>query len=286
MLLKKIATTLEMIKWEHSIFALPFALTGAMLAARGWPSMRQLVLIVLCMVTARTAAMSFNRWVDAALDARNPRTANRAIPAGALSTAFVAGFTCMASVLFLICAAQLNHLTLWLSPAVLALLLGYSYTKRFTYLSHLVLGLALGLAPTLAWTAVRGSLDPRILTLTGAVLLWVGGFDVLYACQDEQHDRQAGLKSLPASIGTEGAFRIARLMHFTMVCLLLWTLYLFRLGLISYLGIVVVAILIIYEHLIVSPKDLRRMNAAFFLTNGMISVVFFVSVASDLLLHR
>ena len=286
MLLKKLAITLEMIKWEHSVFALPFALAGAMLAARGWPGMRQLVFIILCMITARTAAMSFNRWADAALDADNPRTMNRAIPTGALSPAFVGTFACVASLFFLLCAAQLNRLTLWLSPGVLAILLGYSYTKRFTSLSHVVLGLGLGLAPTLAWIAVRGSLDPRILALTGGVLLWVGGFDVLYACQDERHDRQVGLKSLPASMGTVGAFRTARLMHITMLGLLLWTIHLFGLGFISYLGLALVTVLITYEHLIVSPTDLRRMNAAFFLTNGMISVVFFASVAADLLLHR
>ena len=286
MFVRKLATTLEMIKWEHSIFALPFALTGAMLAAHGWPSARVLILVILCMVTARTAAMAFNRWTDASIDAENPRTANRAIPAGVLTSQFVGGFIVVASLLFFLFAAQLNRLTLWFSPAVLAILFSYSYTKRFTRFSHLVLGLALGLAPTLAWIAVRGSFDPRTLVLTLAVLFWVGGFDILYACQDEQHDRRAGLKSLPASLGTAAAFRVARIMHLAMLGLLLWVVHLFGLGLISYIGIGLVALLILYEHLIVSPQDLRRLNAAFFLTNGLISVVFYLFVAVDLLRRR
>ncbi len=276
-------TTLEMIKWEHSIFALPFALTGAMLAAGGWPHASQIFWIVACMVLARSAGMSFNRWADASLDADNPRTKMRAIPAGLLSREFVAGFTIVASILFLLAASRLNRLTLLLAPAELAILLAYSYTKRFTRWSHLFLGFALGTAPAAAWIAIRGSLDPRILILTLVVLCWVGGFDTLYACQDAEHDRRVGLKSIPASIGVPRAFALARGLHIVMLALLVWLTRLFALGAIAWIGIAIVATLLFYEHLIVSPSDLRRMNAAFFTMNGLISVVFFVFVATDIL---
>jgi 4-hydroxybenzoate polyprenyltransferase len=285
-LLRSIRITLDMIKWEHSIFALPFALTGAMLAAHGWPSAIKLFWIVVCMVAARSAAMAFNRWADADLDAANPRTRARAIPAGLLTRQFAAGFTILMSALFLLGAAELNRLTLWLSPIVLAILCLYSYTKRFTRWSHLFLGLALGLAPTGAWIAVRGSLDPRILVLTAAVLFWVAGFDVLYACQDEAHDRAVGLRSVPAALGTRNAFLIARTMHLTMLILLVWLVVLFHLGPIALAGIAAVAALLLWEHLIVSPSDLTRLNAAFFTMNGVISVIFFAFVAAALLFRR
>jgi len=203
----KIGVTLEMIKWEHSIFALAFALTAAMLAASGWPRINQLFWIIVCMVLARSAGMAFNRWADAELDARNPRTRMRAIPAGQLTKSFVGGFTIVTSMLFLISASQLNRLTLLLAPAEPGLILLYSYTKLFTRWSHLVLGLVLGSAPAAAWVAIRGTLDPRILVLTLVVLCWVGGFDTLYACQDAEHDRREGLKSLPAAIGIDNAFQ-------------------------------------------------------------------------------
>ena len=238
------------------------------------------------MVTARSAAMAFNRWADADLDAVNPRTATRAIPAGALSRGFVGAFTVFMAVLFILATAQLNRLTLWLSPIVLAIVLLYSYTKRFTCWSHLFLGLALGIAPTAAWIAIRGTLDPRILVLTAAVLFWVAGFDVLYACQDAEHDRMHGLNSVPAAIGIPGAFWISRSMHAIMLVLLLWLVHLFALGAIALVGIAAVAALLLYEHLIVSPKDLRRLNAAFFTMNGIISLLFFVFVAADILLRR
>jgi 4-hydroxybenzoate polyprenyltransferase len=283
-LLRSVGTTLEMIKWEHSIFALPFALTGAVLAAAGWPEWHKVFWIVVCMVTARSAAMAFNRWADARLDAANPRTASRAIPAGLLSRRFVAGFTVAMSLGFLLAAAQLNRMTLLLSPMVLAVLLLYSYTKRFTHLSHLVLGLALGIAPAGAWIAIRGTLDPRILVLTVAVLFWVGGFDVLYACQDMDHDRQSGLNSIPEAWGIQAAFWIARAMHFAMLGLLFWLIHLFALNAIAWAGVAAVAALLLYEHLIISPTDLRRMNAAFFTLNGIISMVFFVFVAAAVLL--
>jgi 4-hydroxybenzoate polyprenyltransferase len=282
----KTRTTLEMIKWEHSIFALPFALTGAMLAASGWPRPVALFWIVVCMVTARSAGMAFNRWADAELDAANPRTSMRAIPAGLLSRGFVGWFTMISAGLFVAAAAQLNRLTLLLSPLCLVIVLGYSYAKRFTRWSHLVLGLALGVAPSAAWIAIRGTLDPRIVVLTLIVLCWVGGFDMLYACQDAAHDRAAGLKSLPAAIGIAGAFNIARVLHLLMLALSAWLIHLFDLGPIAWLGIAIVALLLLYEHSIISPTDLSRMNAAFFTLNGYISIVFFVFISTSLLLHH
>jgi 4-hydroxybenzoate polyprenyltransferase len=283
---KSTRLTLEMIKWEHSVFALPFALTGAVLAAHGWPQARVLLWIVVCMVSARSAAMAFNRLADAQLDAANPRTAMRALPAGLLKPGFVAGFTVISGVVFLLGAAMLNRLTLILALPTLAVLLMYSYMKRVTRWSHLVLGLALGIAPSAAWIAVRGSLDWRIAVLSLAVLLWVGGFDVLYACQDLEHDRTAGLNSVPQAFGVEAAFWTARAMHLGMLALLLWLVRLFALGAIAGTGIAVVAALLIYEHSIISPRDLRRMNAAFFTLNGVISLAFFCFFAAAVFLDR
>jgi 4-hydroxybenzoate polyprenyltransferase len=275
-----------MIKWEHSIFALPFALTGAVLAAGSWPPFRVLGWIIVCMVAARSAAMAFNRLVDARLDADNPRTAMRALPAGQLTQGFVTGFVLVSAAIFFLGAAMLNRLTLLLAPIALGVVLVYSYMKRVTRWSHLVLGLALGIAPSAAWIAVRGSLDPRIIILTLAVLLWVGGFDVLYACQDFEHDRKVGLNSVPQAFGVETAFWIARFMHLGMLITLYWLVISFHLGWIAMAGIVIVALLLLYEHLIVSPKDIRRMNAAFFMLNGIISVVFFGFIATDVILRR
>jgi len=278
-------TTLEMIKWEHSIFALPFALTAAILAAGGLPAWRTIAWILVAMVAARSCAMAFNRWADADLDAANPRTRTRAIPAGLLTRRFVLGFTVLAALVFVLASAQLNRLTLYLSPLVLVVLLGYSYMKRISRWSHLVLGLALGLAPAAAWIAVRGSLDPRILVLTAAVTLWTGGFDVLYACQDFEHDRAAGLYSLPQSIGIPGAFSAARAMHLAMLGLLIWFGVLFHFLALGWAGIAAVALLLAYEHSLVSPRDLRRLNAAFFTMNGVIATVFLAFVAADLWIH-
>jgi len=246
----------------------------------------QLVWIVVCMVTARSAAMAFNRWADAELDAANPRTAMRAIPAGLLSKGFVGAFTVVMALLFVFAASRLNRLTLLLAPVALVVVLGYSYTKRFTRWSHLFLGLALGIAPAAAWIAIRGSLDPRILVLTAAVLFWVAGFDVLYACQDAEHDRKAGLRSVPQALGLARAFGVARAMHGVMLLLLLALLWLFHLGPVAWWGLVVVAALLFYEHSIVSPKDMRRLNAAFFTLNGIISVLFFGFVAVAVALQR
>jgi len=285
----RLRITLEMIKWEHSIFALPFALTGAILAARGLPqsfhglpSLSTLGWILVAMVSARSSAMAFNRWADAALDAANPRTRARAIPAGQLSRGFVLAFTLLMAAVFVAASAELNRLTLYLSPIVLLVLLGYSYLKRFTRLSHFGLGLALGLAPSAAWIAVRGSLDPRIVLLTAIVLCWVSGFDILYACQDMEHDRAAGLYSIPQAFGVRRAFWIARLLHLAVVLLLPWFAALFQLGIPAQTGMFAVFLLLLYEHLIVSPGDLSRLNAAFFTMNGVIAMVFFASVAADL----
>lgn len=283
--LHNLRVTLEMIKWEHSIFALPFALCGAMLAAGGFPSVHQLLWIIVAMVAARSAAMAFNRWADAAIDAANPRTSTRALPAGHLSPAFVVTFVIVSSLLFILAASQLNRLSLLLSPVALAVLLLYSYTKRVTRWSHLVLGFALGIAPAAAWIAVRGSLDVRILLLTAAVTFWVGGFDVLYACQDFDFDREAGLHSLPRYFGIRAALWVARSFHLMMVGFLVALFIAFGLGKIAAAGIVVVIALLLYEHALVKADDLSKLNAAFFTMNGVISVLFFVFVAADLLLR-
>jgi 4-hydroxybenzoate polyprenyltransferase len=271
-----------MIKWEHSVFALPFALTAVLLASNGRPGWRTLGWILAAMVGARSSAMAFNRWADAELDAANPRTKTRAIPAGLLTREFVLGFTVLAAALFVLAAAELNRLALELAPLVLAVLWGYSYLKRVTRWSHLGLGLALGLAPAAAWIAVRGELDARILVLTAAVTLWAGGFDVLYACQDFEHDRAAGLHSLPQAVGIPAAFWTARTMHLAMLGLLVWLGELFHFRRIGWMGIVVVGLLLAYEHSLVSPRDLRQLNAAFFTMNGVIAMVFLGFVAGDL----
>lgn len=275
-----------MIKWEHSVFALPFALCGAMLAARGIPSGHQLLWIVIAMIAARSAAMAFNRWVDARIDAANPRTKMRAIPAGLLTANFVLLFTIAMAAVFFVAAWQLNHLALILSPIVLAVLLGYSLTKRFTRWSHVVLGFALGMAPAGAWIAVRGSLDPRILLLTAAVTFWTAGFDVLYSCQDYAHDCESGLHSIPRYFGIANALVVARVFHLLMLTMLALFVWAFQLGAIGVAGLVVVASLIIYEHTLVKANDLSRLNAAFFTMNGVISILFFVFVATRVLLHR
>jgi 4-hydroxybenzoate polyprenyltransferase len=285
-LFHNLRVTLEMIKWEHSVFALPFALCGAMLAAGGLPTLHQVVWIIVAMVAARSAAMAFTRLADASIDAANPRTSARALPTGQLTPAFVATFVVVSSVVFIAAAAELNRLALGLSPVALAVLLLYSYTKRFTRWSHLVLGFALGIAPSAAWIAVRGSLDPRILLLTAAVTFWVAGFDVLYACQDFDFDRSSGLQSIPRYLGISRALWVARAFHVIMLLLLAAVLVTFGMGKLAIAGVAVVAVLLAYEHSLVSAGDLRKLNAAFFTMNGVISVVFFVFVAGDLLLRR
>jgi 4-hydroxybenzoate polyprenyltransferase len=285
-LFRNLRVTLEMIKWEHSVFALPFALCGAMLAAGGLPTIRQLAWIIVAMISARSAAMAFNRVADASIDAANPRTQTRALPAGTLSPTFVTSFVVVSCAMFILAASQLNRLALALSPVALAVVLLYSYTKRITRWSHLVLGFSLGIAPAAAWIAVRGSLDPRILLLTAAVTFWVGGFDVLYACQDYEFDRQSDLHSIPRYIGIRGALAVARVFHLVMLALLVALVVAFGLGKVAVMGVVVVAALLAYEHTLVSPRDLSKLNAAFFTMNGVISIVFFGFVAADLLTRR
>lgn len=271
------AVVLEMIKFEHSVFALPFALVGAILAARAansLPAWRQILWIVVAMVGARSAAMTMNRIADRRYDGQNPRTANRAIPKGELSVAFAWTFTVIASVVLVVAAWQLNPLALKLSPVALAILFLYSYTKRFTSLSHFVLGFCLGMSPAAAWIAIRGSLDWRMLILCAAVTLWVGGFDVLYACQDVEFDKSSGLYSIPKKFGIAHALLIARGMHIVMIALLAWLALSFQLPWPAWMGVFLVAALLAYEHSLVRPNDLTKMNAAFFAVNGYISLVF------------
>jgi 4-hydroxybenzoate polyprenyltransferase len=273
----RIRIVLEMIKFEHSVFALPFALVGALLAARAGgalPTWRQILWIIVAMVGARSAAMTMNRIADVEYDRRNPRTANRALPRGELSIGFAWAFTLMASAALVLAAWQLNPLALKLSPVALAVLFFYSYTKRFTAWSHFVLGFCLGMSPAAAWIAIRGSLDWRMLILCAAVTLWVGGFDVLYACQDVEFDKTAGLYSIPKKFGIARALQIARVMHIVMVALLVWLALRFHLAWPAWVGIGVVAALLTYEQSLVKPHDLSKMNAAFFTVNGYISLLF------------
>jgi 4-hydroxybenzoate polyprenyltransferase len=274
----RIRTVLEMIKFEHSVFALPFALTGALLAARftshDWPSWKQIVWIIVAMVAARSAAMTINRIADVRYDKANPRTAQRALATGKLSASFAWIFTITAITVFLFAAWQLNPLALKLAPGALAILFFYSYTKRFTNWSHLFLGFALGISPAAAWIAVTGNLDLRMLILCAAVTLWVGGFDVLYACQDVEFDRNAGLFSVPKRFGIPTALVIARIMHVGVVVLLAWLAASFTLPWPAWIGIAVVATLLAYEHSLVKPDDLSKLDAAFFTMNGYISISF------------
>jgi len=272
---------LEMIKFEHSIFALPFALTGALLAARvahktpsGWPTLRQILWIVIAMVAARSAAMTMNRIADVRYDRENPRTQTRALATGALSLPFAWFFTLAAVALFLIAAWRLNPLALKLAPVALAILFFYSFTKRFTSWSHLFLGFALGASPAAAWIAIAGGLDPRILILCAAVTLWVGGFDILYACQDVEYDRRSGLFSVPKRFGIAKALLISRVMHVGVIALLAWLAASFALPWPAAAGIVVVAALLGYEQSLVRADDLSKLDAAFFTVNGYISLLF------------
>jgi 4-hydroxybenzoate polyprenyltransferase len=279
--MNRIRTVLEMIKFEHSVFALPFALTGALLAARathqpprGWPTWRQILWIIVAMVAARSAAMTINRIVDLRYDRENPRTQQRALATGALSISFAWFFTLVAVSVFLLAAWQLNPLALKLAPVALLVLFFYSFTKRFTTWSHLVLGFALGISPAAAWIAVTGGLDWRMLILCAAVTLWVGGFDVLYACQDVEYDRRAGLFSIPKRFGIANALWIARVMHLGVVALLASLAASFALPWPAWAGIAVVAALLAYEHSLVKADDLSKLDAAFFTVNGYISLLF------------
>ena len=272
-----------MIKFSHTIFALPFALSGALLAANGIPSPRQLLWIVLAMVGARTAAMGLNRLIDAGIDARNPRTAGRAIPAGQIGKGTTLLFIVVSIGLLLIAAAQLNPLCLKLAPLALFFLVVYSYCKRFTALAHVVLGICLAAAPLGAWVAIRGSIDGPALILAGAVLFWVAGFDILYALQDLEFDRSAGLHSIPVLLGVEGSLWAARMFHMVMLALLLGLFSLLHLGAFFMIGILLVAAMLLYEHWLLRDGDLSKLDAAFFNMNGYISVVILLSTLAEVL---
>jgi 4-hydroxybenzoate polyprenyltransferase len=284
---RSLKITLEMIRIEHTLFALPFAFLGAVLAAKGVPSLRQILWITVAMVGARSAAMAFNRLVDREYDAANPRTAIRALPAGLLSAEFVAFFTLVSAIVFFGAAFMLNRLTLLLSPIALGSVLFYSYTKRFTALAHLVLGWCLAIAPTGAWLAVRGAIDsPVPLLLSLAVMLWTAGFDVIYACQDYEFDVQAGLRSIPQRFGIANALWIARTLHAAMFAVLIAVCALTGLHWVGLLGVIATAALLVYQHSIVRADDLSRLNAAFFTTNAFVSMILFLTVAADIFFIR
>jgi len=288
---RRLRIILEMIKFEHTIFALPFALMAAMLAARGIPSAGVTLWILVAMVGARSSAMAFNRLVDLEFDRRNPRTATRALPAGELTAAQVWAFVAVTTLLFEGAAWELSQLAgsslaLLLSPVALLLIWGYSFTKRFTNFCHVVLGLAIGVAPSAAWIAVRGRLDWAPVLLTAAVMLWVGGFDVIYSCQDVEFDRSAGLRSLPTWLGVGGALTVSRIMHVATVALLLVLPRFVPLGMVYTCGVIVAAALLAYEQSLVKPNDLSRGNAAFFTVNGFVSIGLFFFTAADVLLAR
>jgi 4-hydroxybenzoate polyprenyltransferase len=277
-----------MIKFEHTLFALPFALMGMLLAAQGWPAWRTVGWIVAAMVGARSAAMGWNRLVDRNLDAANPRTKARALPAGLVTPTFVAIFVIASLTLLFLAAWKLNPLCLALSPLAATILLGYSYTKRFTWAAHLVLGLALAGAPLGAWIAVTGAFAPAPFALAGAVLAWVAGFDILYALQDETHDRGAGLHSIPSRFGTRAALALSIVLHVVALALLalLPLLYPPGLGWLYWVGFAGCAALLAWQHWIVGPGDLGRLDAAFFTANGVLAVWLFAMTAADLLLVR
>jgi 4-hydroxybenzoate polyprenyltransferase len=286
--LNRLILTLDMIKFEHSVFALPFALTGALLAWRDSGFLREglwwkLLWIVVAMVSARSVAMAFNRVLDADIDARNPRTKMRHLPAGLLSRNFAWGFMAFWALVFTFAARALNPLCLKLAPVALGVVMFYSFTKRFTMFAHLVLGFSLGIAPAAAWIAMQGSLDPRILWLTAAVTFWTAGFDIIYACQDHAFDVQSGLFSIPQRFGIAGALWISRFFHMGMLLCLLFLVSAFKLGPLALAGIASVAALLLWEHRLVHADDLSRVDAAFFTMNGYVSVIFFVFWATDIL---
>jgi 4-hydroxybenzoate polyprenyltransferase len=283
----KLATTLSMIKFEHTLFALPFAFLGAIMAANGLPTWRQSVWITVAMVGARSAAMTFNRIVDRDIDAKNPRTARRELPAGQLSVGFAWAFLYVSIAVFLLASYSLNWLTFALSPVALLCVLGYSYAKRYTSFAHLLLGLALAIAPSAAWIAVTGSLnDPVPILLSLFVVMWTAGFDVLYACQDYEYDRKAGLRSIPARFGIARSLWIARLFHFQafVVLLVLWLVT--GMAWVSLAGIGLVSALFLYQHSLLKPTDLSRMNAAFFTTNAFVSVILLVTFGTAVFVSR
>jgi 4-hydroxybenzoate polyprenyltransferase len=284
---QKLRTTLDMIKFEHTLFALPFAFLGAVLAADGLPAWRQILWITLAMVGARSAAMTFNRIIDKDIDAANPRTAGRELPSGKLSVKFAWMFFIAAVALFLLAAYSLNWLAFALSPVALLSILGYSYAKRFTAFAHLILGWSLAISPTAAWIAVRGNIDSEVpLLLSLIVLMWTSGFDVLYACQDFEYDRKAGLRSIPARFGIKNSLWIARLFHFQAFIVLLLLYAVTGLGWLALAGVLTVGALLVYQHTLVKPNDLSRMNAAFFTTNAFVSVILFLTFGGAVFLGK
>jgi len=284
---QKLKTTLAMIKFEHTLFALPFAFLGAVMAAEGLPTWRQILWITLAMVGARSAAMTFNRIADRKIDAENPRTANRELPSGKLSVGFAWVFLYVSIGLFLLASYSLNWLTFVLSPVALISVLGYSYAKRFTAFSHILLGWALAISPTAAWIAVRGAIDSEVpILLSLLVLMWTAGFDVLYACQDYEFDKRAGLYSIPAKVGISRSLWIARLFHVLAFAVLLLLYGLTNLGWLALAGVIAVGVLLIYQHTLVKPNDLSRMNAAFFTTNAFVSVILFLTFGGAVLISK
>jgi 4-hydroxybenzoate polyprenyltransferase len=275
---QKLKTTLAMIKFEHTLFALPFAFLGAILAANGLPTLWQIFWITAAMFGARSAAMTFNRIIDRKFDAENPRTANREIPAGKLSVNFAITFLIASIILFELASYELNRLTFALSPVALLSVLGYSYAKRFTSFAHLILGWALAISPTAAWISVRGSLDSEVpIFLSLIVMMWTSGFDIMYACQDFEFDRKAGLRSIPARFGIKNSLWIARLFHLQAFIVLLLLYAVTGLGWLAFAGVIAVAGLLVYQHTLVKANDLSKMNAAFFTTNAFVSVILFLT---------
>jgi 4-hydroxybenzoate polyprenyltransferase len=283
-MLTKIRIILEMIKFEHTVFALPFAFTGALLAAKGLPSWRTILWITVAMVGARSAAMGFNRWADRRFDAENPRTKERALPKGLVTPLQVILFTAVSSAVLIFAAYMLNPLSFCLSPVALAVVFFYSYTKRFTFLSHAFLGLAICLAPIGSWIAVSGKIESPALVLGGAVLFWLLGFDILYALQDIEFDRTAGLHSIPRRFGIRRALWISRTAHAVTMAALFWLASLLSLGWLYIAGVLIALLLIIYEHSLVKEDDLSKLDLAFFNMNGYISVTIFVFTLLDVLL--
>ena len=284
---EKLKTTLAMIKFEHTLFALPFAFLGAILAANGFPTWWQILWITVAMVGARSAAMTFNRIVDRDIDAKNPRTASREIPSGKLSVGFAWAFLYVSIGLFLLASYSLNWLTFALSPVALICVLGYSYAKRFTAFAHLFLGLALAISPSAAWIAVRGTLYDEVpILLSVLVLMWTAGFDVLYACQDFEFDRKAGLRSIPAKFGIRNSLKIARLFHAQAFVVLVLLYFVTGLGWLALAGVIAVGALMIYQHTLVKADDLSQMNAAFFTTNAFVSVIMLITFGGSVFLQR
>ena len=271
-LLQKITTLLNLIKFSHTIFSFPFAVMSAFLAAGGMPGMRQLLLIIAALVTARSAAMSFNRLVDTHYDINNPRTTYRVTLQKKIGRTNLWMFTILCATLFILCAWLLNRLALYMSPLAILIIFGYSYTKRFTHLSHFILGLALALSPIGAWVGIQGTLAVTPFLLSFAVVLWTAGFDIIYACQDIEHDIKSGLYSVPKKLGVRGALILSGILHLFMVGILIALPRYTDLGVIYSIGVFIIAGLLFYEHSLVKPKDLSKINTAFFTVNGIISM--------------